>query len=59
VGLLSGLVGTSALEIHCPILDASHILMWHLGIAFLGAVIGLAAGFAGEAAQRHLLSAQQ
>jgi hypothetical protein len=58
-GLLSGLVGTSALEIHCPNLDASHILTWHLGVALLGAVIGLAAGFAGAAAGRNLRSAQR
>jgi hypothetical protein len=51
-GLLAGLVGTSALEIHCPILDASHILMWHVGVALIGAVIGFAAGFAGEMAGR-------
>jgi len=56
-GLLAGLVGTTALEIHCPILDASHILTWHLSVAILGAVIGLAAGFASEAAERHLRSA--
>ena len=58
-GLLAGLVGTSALEIHCPILDASHILMWHLGIALIGAMTGFAAGFAGEAAGRHLRSAHR
>jgi hypothetical protein len=51
-GLLAGLVGTSALEIHCPILDAWHILTWHLGVALLGAVVGFAAGFAGEMAAR-------
>lgn len=58
-GLLAGLVGTSALEIHCPILDASHILVWHLGIALIGALAGFAAGFASEAAGRHLRSAQR
>ena len=42
-GLLAGLVTTSAQEIYCPILDASHILTWHLGVALLGASIGLAA----------------
>jgi hypothetical protein len=56
-GLLAGLVTTSAQEIYCPILDASHILTWHLGVALLGAVIGLTAGFAGEAAGRRLRSA--
>jgi len=55
-GLLAGLVGTSALAIHCPILNAPHILTWHLGVALLGAVIGLAAGFAGEATRRWLRS---
>ena len=57
-GLLAGLVTTSAQEIYCPILDGSHILMWHLGVALLGAVIGLAAGLAGEAAGKRLRSAQ-
>jgi hypothetical protein len=53
-GLLAGLVTTSAQEIYCPILDASHILTWHLGVALLGAVIGFAAGFVAEAAGKRL-----
>jgi hypothetical protein len=56
-GLLAGLVGTSALEIHCPILDAPHILIWHLGVALLGAVIGFAAGVASEMVGRNARSA--
>jgi len=55
-GLLAGLVTTSAQEIYCPILDASHILTWHLGVALLGAVVGLAAGFAAESAGKRLKS---
>jgi hypothetical protein len=47
-GLLAGLVGTTALEIHCPNLDASHILVSHLGVAVLGAVAGLVVGWAVE-----------
>jgi hypothetical protein len=43
-GLLAGLVGTSALEIHCPNLDAWHILLSHLGVAVLSAAVGLFAG---------------
>jgi hypothetical protein len=58
-GLLGGLVTTSAQEICCPILDASHILTWHLGVALLGASIGLAAGVAGETAGRRLKPAQR
>jgi hypothetical protein len=46
-GLLAGLVGTTALEIHCPNLDAWHILVSHLGVAVLGTMgvffFGLAA----------------
>jgi hypothetical protein len=47
-GLLAGLVGTTALEIHCPNLDASHILVSHFGVAMLGAVAGLVVGWAVE-----------
>ena len=45
-GLLAGRVGTTGLEIHCPNLDASHILVSHLGVAVLGAVAGLVVGWA-------------
>jgi hypothetical protein len=45
-GLLAGLVGTSALEIHCPNLHAGHILVSHLGVALLGATVGLITGMA-------------
>jgi hypothetical protein len=44
-GLLAGLAGATALEIHCPNLDASHILVSHLGVAVLGAVAGLVVGW--------------
>jgi hypothetical protein len=47
-GLFAGLVGTTALEIHCPILDASHILISHLGVAALGAMTGLVFGLVAE-----------
>jgi hypothetical protein len=43
-GLLAGLVGTSVLEIHCPNLDAWHILVSHLGVAILCTLIGLVTG---------------
>jgi hypothetical protein len=59
-GLLAGLVGTSVLEIHCPNLDAWHILVSHLGVAILcalaGFVIGLAAEVKGYAADSPLSS---
>ncbi len=47
-GLLAGLVGTSVLEIHCPNLDAWHILVSHLGVAVLCALAGLIIGLATE-----------
>lgn len=47
-GLFAGLVGIMVLEIHCPILDASHILFAHLGVLVLLAAIGVAAGLAAE-----------
>jgi hypothetical protein len=47
-GLFAGLVGTAALEIHCPILNASHILLAHLGVAVIGAIMGLIFGLAAE-----------
>lgn len=43
-GLLAGLVGTSSLELHCPNLHAAHILVSHLGVAVLGATVGLFTG---------------
>jgi len=47
-GLLAGLVGTSVLEIHCPNLDAWHILVSHLGVAMLCALAGLVTGLSVE-----------
>ena len=47
-GLLAGLVVTSVLEIHCPNLDAWHILASHLGAAMLCALAGLVIGLAAE-----------
>ena len=47
-GLLSGLVGTSVLEIHCPNLEARHILVAHFGVSLLCAMAGVAIGLAVE-----------
>jgi hypothetical protein len=53
-GLLAGLVGTSVLEIHCPNLDAGHILVAHLGVSFLCATAGFLIGLAVEIMGRRL-----
>jgi hypothetical protein len=50
-GLFAGLAGTTVLEIHCPILDAWHILLSHLGVALIGAMAGLLVGLAAENGQ--------
>jgi hypothetical protein len=47
-GLLAGLAGTSMLEMHCPNLNAWHILLSHLGVAILCALAGLAIGLTAE-----------
>jgi hypothetical protein len=51
-GLLSGLVGMSTLEIHCPNLDGWHILVSHLGVAVLSSIVGLGVGVSAEIAER-------
>jgi hypothetical protein len=48
MGLLAGLAGTTALEIHCPNLAAWHILASHLGVALIAAIVGLVVGWAVE-----------
>jgi hypothetical protein len=44
---ISGLLGVGVLALHCPILDAAHILVWHLGVIVValagGALVGYAA----------------
>ena len=45
-GLLAGLAGTIVLEIHCPSLEAAHILVSHVRVAALGLMIGAAIGLA-------------
>jgi hypothetical protein len=43
-GLFAGLVGTAVLEIHCPILDAWHILFAHLGVPILFTALAIGVG---------------
>jgi hypothetical protein len=56
-GLLAGLVGTTALEIHCPNLDVRHILVSHLGVAVIGLIAGLVLGLAVEKRQNNIAKA--
>ena len=47
-GLLAGFVGVTVLEMHCPNLDAWHILTSHLGVAVLSLLGGLTIGSLGD-----------
>jgi hypothetical protein len=39
-GGLAGLVGLAVLEIHCPILDLYHIVVWHVSVTLVCALAG-------------------
>ena len=56
LGALAGLAGTSVLELHCPNLHAWHILISHLGVAVLGGIAGLMAGWALETVGRRSIA---
>ena len=47
-GLFAGLAGTAVLELHCPNLNASHLIASHLGVALLGTMSGFLFGLAAE-----------
>jgi len=51
-GMLAGLVSTTVLEEHCADLNVWHILVWHLGSALVGMLVGLLVAIAGEAIRR-------
>lgn len=54
-GLLAGFVGVAVLEIHCPNLDAWHILISHLGPAVICCLVGLGIGSVSEIASARSL----
>ncbi len=39
-GLLAGLMGAMVLHFRCPVAEASHIAVWHVGVPVLGALAG-------------------
>jgi hypothetical protein len=51
-GLIAGLTGVTVLEVHCPLLEASHIVTWHLGVALISAAAGAALSSLLEARRR-------
>jgi Negative regulator of sigma F len=47
-GAFAGLIGLTVLEVHCPILNRYHILVWHIGVVLLSMLGGLSLGAAWE-----------
>lgn len=46
IGALSGLVGLTTLELHCPLQLVPHVTVWHGGVLVASAGLGAAAGWA-------------
>ncbi len=46
IGALSGLVGLTTLELHCPLVLVPHLTVWHTGVLVASAGLGAAAGWA-------------
>jgi hypothetical protein len=44
-GGLSGLLGVGVLALHCPILNAAHIIAWHVGSIVVAALFGALLGW--------------
>ncbi len=47
-GFFAGLAGIAVLALHCPIENAAHILVWHLGAMLTAGTLGAIAGYAGS-----------
>ncbi len=47
IGVFAGLTGVAVLALHCPIENAAHIIVWHLGAMVLGGSVGALAGGVG------------
>ena len=39
-GTLAALAGVSMLELHCPNLEAAHVIVWHVAVVPLSAILG-------------------
>ena len=45
-GALGGISGVAMLELHCPNLEAAHVLVWHVAVVPVSAVAGALIGWA-------------
>ena len=48
IGVVAGLTGLFALELHCPILTIPHVAIWHVGVLAVTAGLGATAGWIGS-----------
>jgi hypothetical protein len=44
-GTLGGISGVSLLELHCPNLEAAHVLVWHVAVVPVSAAVGMLVGW--------------
>jgi hypothetical protein len=51
-GTLGGLAGVTLLELHCPNLEAPHVLVWHVAVVPVSGALGALAGWVLSARSR-------
>jgi hypothetical protein len=51
-GTLAGLAGIAMLEMHCPILKASHVMFWHVAVVPVCGIGGLLIGAVAQSVRR-------
>jgi hypothetical protein len=51
-GTLAGLAGVTMLELHCPIFEAPHLLVWHIAVIPISGMLGVLVATAQRSASR-------
>jgi hypothetical protein len=54
-GVLGGISGVAMLELHCPNLEAAHVLVWHVAVVPVSAVAGALIGWVVRAWSDYLI----
>jgi hypothetical protein len=44
-GTLAGLAGLGTLELHCPNVNAAHVMVWHVAVVVISGIAGLLIGW--------------
>ncbi len=58
IGVVSGLTGLAALELHCPVLTIPHVAVWHVGVLVVCTGAGALVGWVARTADRRRLSSR-